>query len=234
MTQPTLADLTARFLARPAEVDTASAVEPHEMPAGFATEPRTAWTEATSIAKLLGLKDFPAKSPVDWAGYVRQSATADYLPMAIGHFPQQVRDVSMLIANTGNASHSKTQGWTSAGQASFANHLLGAASQRMAENFDEANRYLDAAELLANDASQQSLLANERAALAWQRGDRATAETLWNSLPASGPAAFNRGIAALADGRKADAAKWLTVAVQQIPESSGWHHLAQLYLALAN
>ncbi len=234
MNQPTLAVLTARFLARPAEVDTASAVEPHEMPAGFATEPRTAWTEATAVAKLLGMKDFAAKSPVDWAGYVRQSTTADYLPMAIGHFPQQVRDVSVLIEKKGNATHSESRGWTiAAGQATFANQLLAAASERMAENFDEAKRHLDAAEPLATDAIQKSLLTNERAVLAWQRGDRAAAETLWNSQPASGPVAFNCGIAALAAGRKADAANWLTTAVQQLPESSGWHHLAQLYLALA-
>ena len=103
----------------------------------------------------------------------------------------------------------------------------------MSENFDEASRLLAAAEPLATDATLKSLLANERAALAWQRGDRATAETLWKSLPASGPVAFNRGVAAMAAGRKADAAKQFATAVQQLPESSGWHHLAQLYLALA-
>lgn len=233
MYQPTLADLTARFLARPAEVDTASAVEPHEMPAGFATEPQTAWSETIAIVKLLGSKDFSLKSPVDWAGYVRQSATEYFLPMALGHFPQQVRNVTGLIEGTVDAKRPESRGWTT-GSGSFANLLLAAASARLAANFDEARRLLDAAESLSTHADQNALLANERAALAWQRGDRATAETIWNSLSDSGPIAFNRGLAALAEGRKVDASKWLKMATQLLPEASGWHHLAQLYLALSN
>lgn len=233
--QPTLADLTARFLARPADRDDSAAVQPHEMPAGFATEPRTAWTEATAIAKWLGLADIPSKLPVDWAGFVRQSASVDYLPMALGHFPQQVQDVSALLANRPtNPSRSAHHGWTAtSGKSNFVNQLLNAASERVAANFDEANRLLGEAESLADDAAKQSILANERAALAWQRGDRTAAEAIWNAQPTSGPIAFNRGVSALSFGRKTEALQWLTAAVQQLPESSGWHHLAQLYLALA-
>ena len=47
------------------------------------------------------------------------------------------------------------------------------------------------------------------------------------------PVLFNRGMAALFTGQPADARADLRRAVEQIPESSGWHHLGRLYLALA-
>jgi hypothetical protein len=44
---------------------------------------------------------------------------------------------------------------------------------------------------------------------------------------------FNRGTAALFLDRPTEARKPLTDAVALIPESSPWHHLGRLYLALA-
>jgi len=52
-------------------------------------------------------------------------------------------------------------------------------------------------------------------------------------LPDSVPILFNRGMAALFLDRPADARAALRTAVEKIPESSGWHHLGRLYLALA-
>ena len=44
---------------------------------------------------------------------------------------------------------------------------------------------------------------------------------------------FNRGMAALFAGDNAAAREALRKAVAKLPESSGWHHLGRLYLALA-
>jgi hypothetical protein len=44
---------------------------------------------------------------------------------------------------------------------------------------------------------------------------------------------FNRGMAALFLGESADARAALSRAVALLPESSAWHHLARLYLTLA-
>ena len=44
---------------------------------------------------------------------------------------------------------------------------------------------------------------------------------------------FNRGMAALFLGRPAEAREPLRQAVAQLPEKGSWHHLARLYLTLA-
>jgi len=47
------------------------------------------------------------------------------------------------------------------------------------------------------------------------------------------PVLFNRGMAALFLDRPAEARADLRKATERLPESSGWHHLGRLYLALA-
>src|SRR5437764_1284808 len=75
--------------------------------------------------------------------------------------------------------------------------------------------------------------ANETAALQWHRGEREQAARSWQALPESVPVLFNRGMAALFLGRPVEARAELRKAVERLPESSGWHHLGRLYLALA-
>lgn len=230
--QPSLADLTARFLARPSETGDSGEFEPHEVSGGFLTDARTAWTEAVAVAKAFGIQDIPTKVPTDWSSYVRTSVSERFLPMALGHFPQQVRDIAALIVEKPMPLPAQRTGWTPSSKAGVVHELLAVAAARSAGNFPEAERLLDSLDQ-PTDEIAKALIANERASLAWQRGDRLTAVALWKALPDSGPVLFNRGMAALAEGRKADAAKWLARAVDALPESEGWHHLAKLYLALA-
>ncbi len=75
--------------------------------------------------------------------------------------------------------------------------------------------------------------ANEEAALAWHRGQTEEALAAWQAQKASVPVLFNRGMAALFLGRSAEAQASLTEAVTQLPDTSAWHHLGHLYLALA-
>jgi uncharacterized protein HemY len=55
----------------------------------------------------------------------------------------------------------------------------------------------------------------------------------WRQLEPSVPVLFNLGMAELFLGQFDAAREHLTAAVGQLPESSAWHHLGRLYLALA-
>jgi hypothetical protein len=229
--QPSLADLTTRFVIRPTDVDRDAVVEPHETPSSFTIEPLTAWNEACAVLTGFDSTEKPGKLPADWSAYVRQSADADFLPMALGHFPQQVRDVTALLARRAVAVPAEPRSWTS-GTTEFLDRLRAAAAARVARRFDDAERWLDAT-TGETDPARRSLIANERAALAWQRGDRATASRIWNEMPASAPVCFNRGLAALVAGNNAVAVENFAQAATLLPDTSGWRHLADLYRALA-
>ena len=53
------------------------------------------------------------------------------------------------------------------------------------------------------------------------------------TLPDSVPVRFNRGMTALFLGRHSEAREHLNLAVSRLADRSAWHHLASLYLALA-
>ena len=75
--------------------------------------------------------------------------------------------------------------------------------------------------------------ANERAAALWTAGDVSPAVKLWLAMPDSPVAWFNRGMCLLFTNRAAEALPHLRKAVANLPETSGWQHLAELYLAVA-
>ena len=103
---------------------------------------------------------------------------------------------------------------------------------RLAGQFEAAAHLLKKAKAKATP-DWQAIWANEEAALAWHRGNLDEAAALWQKQPDSIPALFNRGMAALFLDRAAEARSFLSQAAVQLPEASGWRHLAQLYLALA-
>jgi hypothetical protein len=59
------------------------------------------------------------------------------------------------------------------------------------------------------------------------------AARLGPARPARAPVLFHRARAALFLGRPAEARADLRKAVEALPDSTGWHHLGRLYLALA-
>jgi tetratricopeptide (TPR) repeat protein len=107
--------------------------------------------------------------------------------------------------------------------------LLAAGVLRLARRFEEADELLKS----KTPAAWKALRANEEAALAWHRGQAEEALASWQTQKASVPVLFNRGMAALFLGRAADAQTALHQAVDQLPDTSAWHHLGHLYLALA-
>ena len=99
--QPSLAELTDRMIAAKLSAPVAEAgeheVEPYEVMNGFRTDPRTAYTEATAAAKLLGVSGQPTTLPPEWASFVQTAAGSPAVPMAAGQFPQRVRDAAELM-----------------------------------------------------------------------------------------------------------------------------------------
>lgn len=233
MSQPTIAELTARFLARPSvNENIETIVEPHETHASFAVDAQSAWSEATAVFRVFGLNVRSTKSPTDWSTFVRLAADADYLPLALGHFPQQVRNISALLERRPSPIPTESRGWIAKGT-SFVEQLLAAASARIAQNFAEAERILDQIASVDLNTDEQTIVANERATVLWSQGKREAAEAMWQTLPANAVVNFNRGVAALAAGRALEAMAHFELSIRELTETSGWHHLAQLYRALA-
>ena len=103
---------------------------------------------------------------------------------------------------------------------------------RLARHYDEAANLLQQQRTHV-PAQWQAAWSNEEAALAWHRGQAEEAAQLWRSQPESVPVLFNRGMAALFLAQPAESRLWLSQAVAHLPETSAWHHLGRLYLALA-
>ena len=239
--QPTIESLMVRFLATRSDavyaaVETGeSEVEPHEVAAGFRVDPRAAWLDATAALILGGVAPPPAvQLPPEWAALVAQPAAAFAVPMAAGHFPQRVKDLQPLLTKFEPAelrptgTQPSTPGFTNlrawVAKNGATNPRVASGVARMLGDFDASERILDAATGADND----------RAALLWSRGRCAEALTAWDALPETPAVQFNRGMARLFEGRVAEAKPFLQKAIDAIPEASGWHALARLYLAVAD
>jgi len=75
---------------------------------------------------------------------------------------------------------------------------------------------------------------NERAAFLWLCDCREEALAVWQTLPAGPVVNFNLGMANLMLGLPKRAIPYLELSVESLPETSGWHHLAALYLSVAH
>ena len=251
-TPPTLAALTAGFLSRTEDADTLCAalealgdVQPHEVSVGYRAEPRLAWQESLEVLTAFGVKAAPIPAPGDWGGLVARQDGLAALPFALANYPQRVRDLGTLLqtpdlgdllttpAEAAPVSSGLLKWGTKHVEAGNLPHaLIAAANYRAAHDFDRAAETLTSLKGTVG-AEWQAALANEEAALLWHRGEYEAAAARWNGLPDSVPVRFNRGMAALFLGRPNEARGHLTAAVAGLSETSAWHHLASLYLTLA-
>ena len=241
--QPRLADLTAGFLSRAEDAEMLAAaadafgeVQPHEVAIGFRAEPRAAWAAGLEAATAFGRTAPAVVAPADWGTLVARHDGVAALPFALGNYPQRVRDLGTLfqteklgdlLPNSVEAVEAPSGLAKWAGKQTGESTLAAAAALRSARDFDRA------AELFDGFEAKDAVVANELAALLWQRGEYAKADAAWAQLADSVPVRFNRGMAALFLGRSAEAATHLRAAVSGLPETSAWHHLASLYLTLA-
>jgi hypothetical protein len=235
--QPSIADLTDRWLttqvASPLDAEaTGAEVEPHEILAGFRVDPRTAWTDALAALKAFGVNDLPAGMASEWANW---AAAIEHLavPLAAGQFPQQVRDLQTLLTQKELQSCRPTGGKSLSGFAGLRTWLAkqnqaSPALQAVARGIGHHLNESVPVQGLPTTAEQ-----NEVAAGLWLAGRAEEALDLWLKLADHPVVLFNRGMALLFCGRIAQAVSPLKAASQQLAESSGWSHLAKLYLALA-
>jgi tetratricopeptide (TPR) repeat protein len=247
---PALAELFTRYLERQAQAqaqglgyaEPADEVVPHEAAPAQPVDPQLAWGEAVAVAQHFPGVPAPKGWPVppDWPGLVAAQEPAVALAFCLGNYPQLVRNLHPLLSGEPAALRqppgrplpaAALADWANA-QTDYPQALLAAGVLRLARHFDEA------ADLLhkAGDApaAWQAVKANEEAALAWHRGRAEEALALWQAQATSVPVLFNRGMAALFLGRRDEAVAALTQAVAPLPDTSAWHHLGHLYLALAS
>jgi len=239
-----LDELFASFVARKGCAQEAvgavpmAGVEPFDVIPATSVDPREAWNAATSL-----LATQP-KLPAGWSAAVSSMKTMTGLPMAVANYPQAVRDLVLLVRadllsqtlESGEAVSADTalsnSAETMARSDEPAQWLLAAGLCRLAGRFAAAEALLSSKEAgLANE--WRDAWANEMAALDWQRGNRNAAIARWNSLPETAASLLNRGMAELFSDRPASARPILRKAIARLNESDPWHHLGQLYLAMA-
>jgi hypothetical protein len=250
---PSLAALFARYVERQSAAHAAGLgpagapgeVVPYEAVPVQPVDARLAWHEVQAgLAVLCPAGEVVScPAPPDWPNLVLAQDPAAAVPMAACNFPQLVRNIQPLLhvadwsrlrpAATRPLSVPGLVEWATAAERrkSRVEALVAAGCLRLARQFDEADALLESQTRLP--AEWQAACNNERAAIAWQRGEAETAAALWQAQRETPALLFNRGLAALFLGRPAAARPLLSKAVDQLPETNGWHHLGRLYLAVA-
>ncbi len=255
---PSIAQLLCRYLVqRSAEADApemgplTGEVELYQASELLAVSPQAAlldaWEAAVQLAggeKGLGLQVRQFRPPGEWSRLVCRAEPRCLVPCCIGVFPQLVRDPAPLLT-------ADVEQWTKPalwccempdveewgrerlGDGRLAETLFAVGMLRVGGQFDASQTLLNAIER-RGPASWAGLLANERAALCWFRGDLAQAEHIWTHHPQaqSGVVLLNRGLTALCH-RSAQAVEFLDRAAAAWPEGHAWHHLARMYQVLA-
>lgn len=212
---------------------------PHDTTPIQPVDPALAWKDATAVADLLAVGKHTWKVPTDWPAVVMQQEPAIALSFSLGNYPQLVRNLQPLLSGEPLAWRARLSerepmrlpnlvAWARGVQGE-SQRLLAAGVMRMLHQFEVA------AELLLAEVSPELKLLrdNELAALAWQQGRAEKALALWQQMPDSPAVRFNRGMAKLFAGLHGEAIAELTAAVAALPETSAWHHLASLYLTMA-
>jgi hypothetical protein len=252
--QVPLAELFRHYLERQvsahstgwADVESFGEVEPYEVAASQPVDPRLAWEEAlVAVQCFAPEKKVPELAqPRDWATLVASHEPVVALPLCSGNYPQLLRnlqgllqadDLTVLKPTAGRPTNAASLlDWASATleKRTFPDSLIALGALRLAKQFDAA-RKLIAEHGKHVPGAWSAAWSNEEAALAWHQGRSEAAATIWKSLPESVPASFNCGLAALFTSQPKAALPLLGRVVAQLPETSAWHHLARLYLTLA-
>lgn len=239
MAPPSIAELTRGYLdrssAQPSEASD-GLFEPYEVSASFRPEPRMAWNEAQVAFALFSTGVSETPIPTGWDGLVQRRDSIAAVACCVGNFPQMLQDMGPLMSidnlTTLRPSPTSATGGEPKANGTWSELVVRAGVARLEGDFDAADQLLNAAQS-GSKGEVADLIANERAALAWHRGKCDEAIKIWSSLPESPAVALNRGMAALFSGKAADAVAPLKAALEGFSTESGWHHLASLYLALA-
>jgi tetratricopeptide (TPR) repeat protein len=245
MSPPSLDELFTRYLQRQAIAQAeglgfappTDEVVPHEAVPAQPVDPRQAWEDAVTVLPYLDVATHPLAVLPDWPTLVAAQEPAVAVAFCLGNYPQLVRHLHPLLGDlpavratpSSPLPCSALEEWGRRAR-SGEQAVVAAAALRLAGHFDQAEELLRSASV---PAFWGPVRANEEAALSWHRGQAEEALARWQSQEERIPVLFNRGMAALFLDRPDEAAAALGRAVEQLPETSAWHHLGQLYLALA-
>jgi hypothetical protein len=246
--QPSLNDLLTRYLAKQADACAVGAaacadeVTPYEAGPVQPIDPKLAWDEALAV---FALAKAPVntrgwKAPPAWSQLVASHEPVVALAMAAGNFPQLVRNFHMILQTTDPTRLKPQVGRPTAvpelivwaeSMSDMPRTLLALGTLRLAKQLDAATAYVRKHDA-AITAPWRTAWENEKAAVAWHAGRAEEALALWQQLEPSVAVQFNRGMAQLFLGNAEAARGELSTAVARLPETSAWHHLGKLYLAL--
>lgn len=249
--QPPIGELFGRYLQQQiaahesglAMPESLGEVVPHDAAPAQPIDPRLAWDEALTALRMFGEVD-ACSPPPDWPTLVVTHEPEMALAFAAGNYPQLVRNLlplwkaddlaALKPASTQSVAVPSLVSWAedTFRKQRFPQAILALGALRLARQFEAAAKLTRTHEAEI-PAAWRAAWANEQAALAWQQGQAEAARAQWQTLPASVPVLFNRGMAALFLGNGREARVALSQAVAQLPEDGAWHHLGRLYLALA-
>jgi hypothetical protein len=246
MKPPALAELFQHYLRNQAEAqalglgyaEPTGDVVPHDAVPVQPIDPRQAWADALAVLDYFpNLPKAQFAVPPDWPSLVSNQESTAALAFCLGNTPQLVRNLQPLLE--GDLAALRILSGTSEPAGSLEEwaatlgdgppRLLAAGVLRLARHFASAAKCLQSRQSDAWTGVQ----ANEQAALLWHQGKAEEAAAAWQNQAATPPVLFNRGMAALFLGDRSAARASLAAAVAALPETSPWHHLGRLYLALA-
>lgn len=250
--QPRLDDLMNRYLQGRVQAQAAGwsrfppdEVLPYEASPVQPVDAAAAWSEASAVYRHLFGPDQASSPPSGWSALVASREPVIALAFSLGNYPQLLRDFSMVLqgsslerlrpAGSRPYSGSELEDWA-AGRLTTGDaqtSLLAAGLLRLAGHFEQAEKTLAAVEKSCT-GDLLSAWVNERGAWLWHRGDHAAARACWGELPPGPARSFNLGMADLFLGNRESAREHLQQAAAMLPETSAWHHLARLYLGLAD
>lgn len=208
-----------------------SEVELYQAQPALGLDPALAWNEALLPGNLLA-ENHPSISPHAPSAWnsVRNLVLHAPFPCCIGLAPQFLQKIDLLMHD----------------HRAFFQHRLPATLLNINAEpaLDNKTVYSQLAlARLAGDSDQvhrlipqldgETLQKNEQAAQYWLIGQQDTARQLWNNLDGSHAViAFNRGLAAVTAGDYKPGNAELLKASKGFSETTGWHHLAELYLTV--
>lgn len=242
-----LAELFTRYLQRQTDAqaqglgypELSAEVTPFEAVPVQPVDPALAFKDALEVRRFFpGVEQSAWPAPPDWPTVVSAHEPEVSVAFCLGNFPQLVRNLHPLLTGGLTTARVPTgrpvavpalQEW-SARARDARTCLLAAGALRLARQFDHARELLKK----VTATEWQAFRANEEASLEWHGGQPEDAFKMWRSQEPSLPVLFNRGMAALFLGETAAAHDALGQAAAGLPETSAWHHLARLYLTLAD
>jgi len=226
--QPTADALTLSYFLAEADrfsVADVGEVEPYDASVGFRIPPTQTWADAQETCRSLGgLKLAP---PLSWSACLAVEWPLAAGWMAAGLHPQRIREqpnTTLLSPSDERALQAELR--AALKSPSIAAKLIASGAGLLVGDIQQSS------DILSGLDAALPTVANQHGVLAAVAGDLSTATAHWQGLGDYAPALYNRGLEAWNRSDYVVSADLFTKAAALIPEHSGWHHLARLYLIL--